>query len=126
MSHVLHFDRVPSTGQQCALQTLVSVRTGQGGAPQLGCRMIERVCDWEPPPQVTEHVVNPSKSDTMQTSSQQCVLQAALPTSAGQTDPPYAGGTTTERVRCFVPVPQLAVHWPKLPQFDMTQSIGHG
>ena len=50
---------------------------------------------------------------------QACVLQVAHFT------PPLAAATITERVRCWVPVWQLAEHVDQAQKFDCTQSMGH-
>ena len=86
---------------------------------------MERLRRFVPVPQVAVHAVKAVQADTRQSIGQWKVLQVLIDLVVGQEAPPKAPGVTTERLRCLVPVAQVAEHGVKADQLDTLQSTAH-
>ena len=65
------------------------------------------------------------QADTAQ-STGHGLVHSMVSVSAGHATPPFDGDVTMERVRVWVPLPQVSEHVPNALQADTTQSTGHG
>jgi hypothetical protein len=88
---------------------------------------MERVRAWFPPPHEAEHVVHSVYEFSTQSMGQLCVSQLCVSARKGHTSPPCIGVFSIfERVRVWLPLPQLRVHDVHVDQALTEQSTGHG
>ena len=99
-------------GQAKLLQVLYSLSIGQVTPPWRPVVRMERLRRLVPVAQVALHAVKAVQADTRQSIGHAKVLQVLIDLLIGQEAPPNAAGVTTERLRCLVPVAQVAEQAP--------------
>mmetsp|Transcript_25237 Transcript_25237/g.79599 ORF Transcript_25237/g.79599 Transcript_25237/m.79599 type:complete len:568 (-) Transcript_25237:953-2656(-) len=105
-----HPDQSPSTqslSQACMPHGMTSVMAPQGSPSYLAWTLTMRVRSLTPPPHSAEHALKPLHADSSQSTGQVCSLQERSIVSGGQATPPPLAGTTTPRLSCWTPPPQL-------------------
>lgn len=105
--HELQGVRPQFTGHGCALHVNSSNTAGQAWPPFTGACTTGRVRCLVPLPHGFEHGDSADHDPTTQSVGHGWSVQVAVLSNGPQAAPPQRCGTTTTRVRVFVPVPHL-------------------
>merc|ERR1719329_573538 len=121
--------QISSPTQSCwlhwrSLNRFREVSFGHFPNPRVGIRTCFAL-DWRPPPHATEQGVQSVHRASLQSRSQDMVLQASVSSLVLQAKPPFFGLVTRLRVCERTPPSQSAVHFDQPDHSDMTQSTSH-
>lgn len=114
------------TGHICSLHESVSVKLGQAVPPDIAGVPTLRARKLEPPPHVSEQVLQALHAVMTQSTAHASRLQPSSFSKLAQGLPPWEAGVWTARVEYFQPLPQEAEQGVHDSQSPATQSISQG
>mmetsp|Transcript_1340 Transcript_1340/g.4553 ORF Transcript_1340/g.4553 Transcript_1340/m.4553 type:complete len:281 (-) Transcript_1340:1600-2442(-) len=108
----------------CSWKRLRDVFFGHLPWPRMGTSTL-RVCVVTPPLQAMEHGAQSDQSSSLQSRSQDPVLQDRSSCTASQPVPPFFGLTRMERVFTWTPLSHSLVHFVQPDHDDIEHETGH-